>query len=260
MDMRFLLTMIALLGGVWIYLLTYIIERSTSEPAYGSLIALGYAHSVIFLYLLLAMATLYEKGLSLVEDNTTDPPTTRLQTLLLLTWPWSLILAVSQYAMVRLGLNIYWLVGGLLLITCLSLAVFFKVRKQMSQLVDRFKNVVQDSIWMFFASLILFLPYMMVCSLVFADIALIHDKELYSSSDNILISASRSGYIFLPNLESIECGLFRANPSDMMSVEITPEERGRGIVYLSATCRTQIIPFEIRRYQRLRVAEPPEMP
>jgi hypothetical protein len=61
MEFGFLLSLIGLLSGLWLYLYRTILERTATAPADPPLMFLGFMHYAVLSYLVLALYVFYCK-------------------------------------------------------------------------------------------------------------------------------------------------------------------------------------------------------
>src|ERR1700677_1977110 len=91
MEIALLLSLIGVLGGVWIFLYHAILDLTVSAPADSTLFFLGVAHWTVLAYFALALYVFYERGVSVVTKRPAPERAHKAELILLETWPLTLI-------------------------------------------------------------------------------------------------------------------------------------------------------------------------
>ena len=113
MEIRFLLALIALLGGIWIYLFNVVLRVTATEPAEYALVLLGHADFVVLVYLALGLCALYRAGLKAASLSTeNDAPATTGDLILFGTWPVAIISLGVSFLVIKLPIPEAWQISG----------------------------------------------------------------------------------------------------------------------------------------------------
>jgi hypothetical protein len=209
-DLGFLLTLIVLLGGGWIYLLDSILKMTVASPAEPVLRPLGLLHFVVLEYLVLALAVSFWRGLQHIGHE--QPTALKYAARLLFgTWPVAVVTLVISLALTKVGILLDYkafavafpLVGGLF-----ALLVYMRVRGQVRRDATYREQLVQDLLTFPVVTMMLFLPYLAAMSIVLSDVEVETDKGFYTGGD-MVASVRPAGYILTPRVTSLECGGFR---------------------------------------------------
>ena len=182
------LAAVLFLGATWFGLLVRLISTTRTEPANAVLWPAAFAHWLIFLYFALSATILYSKGW---KANGSKPIwLIKTEKLLLLTWPAAFGASVFGYCATRFTS----LEDGILITITYAIPLLYIV----------YKNKIFLGYLLAIFSVVGFIPYLYVMSLVWADVNITTDKEEYVSSDSIIVKMISEGYLFNPSIEEVQ--------------------------------------------------------
>jgi hypothetical protein len=203
----FVFSLVALLGGMWIYIFQVIRDMTVSAPADVALMPLGYAHWLLTVYFGLALYVLYQHGL-MHHQHGHPATTTRIwaQEVLLRTWPVSVAMCLVSFVAGKVipgGDVPIKVVVSVFGIGITALAFFQTIRASRGQ-------KPRAGIWWFWVwVVVLAIPFMLGMSMVLADVDIRTDREFYRRTDDVVISMRASGYMFRPSLKLLQFGRLR---------------------------------------------------
>lgn len=257
-DLLFALTLA--LGSAWLYLLTQVLELSSMQAGVYRGVFVAFAHFVVFAYLVLTLFCLYRhstRGLS---------GTNSVLLLVLYTWPAALIsLAVCQ-AFVRfptLTRLADWgfiaLFSSVFLVSCWAALRHAPLGSGGPGRIGALASVLKLA----FGLAVGFVPYMMVMSMLFADVLVRSEKDFHSPGDVIHLEIRSAGYLFLPSMTEVRF-LGQIHPlkessnwytlslptsRDLSIRAIEPSDFSRT---LAVNFRPQLFGVELVKYQEVR--------
>jgi hypothetical protein len=252
MDLRFLLTLIVFLGGVWMYLYKLISGLTVTDPAAPVLLTLGVMHYIVLVYLALSLVIFYVAGTS---TGNSPPPTPWLSlsnTIVFKTWPVAVVALILSFLTAKLGseTNSPWVSPFFVLAAIFSFYKFWNAKAAPANAASWMEMGV------FFLSVpIVAVPYFLFMGVALADVQIQTNKQFYEPNDVIQVSLRAAGYMFRPQLSSISCGAFHRDIDRDVMLAIPPEERGHTGGLLSVRFRSQGIPLRKTRHQQLNIVE-----
>ena len=219
MDLKFLLTAIGLLAGIWVYLYKTISHLSINHPTNQTLVILGYAQFTVLSYLILALYILYA----------TDPAATAATpdaTLVIATeifhhtWPIPLVCLVLAFLTAKASESHFAMMSYpiFLVIAVIAWATVQALHAQNPSYVIGFLAGI----------VVLGTPYMLLMSFFLADVEITTDKQFYTQADPVMVCVRPAGYIFRPNIKGIELGLYKRAGSLFHETIIIPPEKHLG--------------------------------
>src|SRR5215472_17472482 len=87
MELGFLLSVIGLLAGIWLYLYKTILELTVNAPGDPTLLFMGYMHLTVLVYLVLALYVFFRRGLAEPFNPNSSTRLASAAALVLQTWP-----------------------------------------------------------------------------------------------------------------------------------------------------------------------------
>lgn len=256
MDLRLLFALIAFLGGVWAYLLKVILDLTIAAPAAPHLLALAVAHYVVFIYLLLTLALFYAHGLSTI--NLRQPRYSDSATRIVFgTWPVALmalalgiVFAKAEFA--RPVSAATWILPSIALL--LAILAFYSLRKLSPTTDFPRKRWLYELTGFVVLLALLFIPYLLAMSYIFSDVKVSFNRKMYTNED-IIVSLRRSGYVFAPTIESLECGNIKQTvPGD--GAYILPSSEVGSATFLGVVYRPQAYWGSRSHFEDVMIAKP----
>jgi len=225
MDLKFLLTAIGLLAGIWVYLYKTISNTTINAPAHQTLIILGYAQFTVLAYVFVALYILYA----------TDAGTTPAQPGPLLaiatdifhhTWPIPLVCLAVAFLAARASESQFAMMSYPFILIIVGIAVA----------IVQALHSHNPKFTMIFLALIALLgvPYMIFMAFFLADVEITTDKEFYTERDSVTICVRPAGYIFRPRIERVSLGDYPGSrPYFYETVIVTPDlHRGSETIFV----------------------------
>ena len=226
MDLSLVLSLVGLLGGMWIYVFAAIREMSLNAPTDVTLIALGYSHWFLTVYLAMALYLLYERGVS----NASSARIGLAQQVLLRTWPLSAAMCAVSFVARAIpgGDTPIKVITGAFTLGITAFAIFQSLRPARPEEA----TARTDTIWWFWLFVVAAaIPFMLAMSALTADVDIRTDKEFYRRTDDVLISIRPAGYVFRPAIRTLRYGFFQKSLFDEETVLVTASEhRGADLI------------------------------
>jgi hypothetical protein len=236
MELALLLSLVAFLGGLWVYLFGVITNMTVNSIADSSLIVLGLAHWTIFCYLALALYVFYETGRVLRSKKDISETAVKAERILLQTWHYTLVALAVGLIVVRLGETNFWLKLPLVILAVAGLAAI-PARHLKKMRLDPSEDLSISTTFMVLVAIAgSYIPYLFFMSTVMADVQITTDKQIYAAGDTILVSVRRAGYVIGPELKNIEFGAFRRTLISDTTFSVSPRDRAsQNIINVEST-------------------------
>lgn len=225
MELALLLSLVVMLSGIWIFLYNAILDLTVKSPADATLAVLGLVHWTVLCYLCLALYVLYETGREIRAKHELSERARIAERILLETWPVTLVALACGFAMAKVGSSEFWIKAPFLLLA--GSGIFFAIYRSRKKYKAVETSPVRPThiVWFFLGIGSLYLPYMLITSIILADVQISTDKEFYNSTDTVLFSVQSAGYIFRPDLKQVVFGTFRNKVIFDSTFAVTPEQR-----------------------------------
>jgi hypothetical protein len=225
MEIALLLSLIGVLGGVWIFLYHAILDLTVSAPADSTLFFLGVAHWTVLAYFALALYVFYERGVSVVTKRPAPERAHKAELILLETWPLTLISLAVGFVISKLGESDFWLKVPVIILAASGLipVLYRRYRRNRNESPKRLS--AGTMVFVLACIGLLSVPYTMFMSVVLADVQITTDKQFYSASDTILISVRAAGFIARPFVKQTRFGVFSNAENRDATFAITPDQR-----------------------------------
>ena len=255
MDFDFRLGLIILLGGLWVYLLGVIRDLTVNDPTHPPLLFLAFVHFVVFVYLALALWSFYLAELRHFGGGPATADAGLIDVILFGTWPLVVVGLLASFLITKIPFPgaykaffvLFYAVG----LACLAVLYFAVLR---GTPIGVAMAAQTKALGLFFA---LCLPigsfiYLLLASVVLADVQIRTDKEFYTAREEILLSVRAAGYVMRPTVTKISCGLFEMKSPGDVTVAVPPDKHlGSDLVEVEFT--PQAIPVPFKHYHHLRV-------
>ena len=225
MEFALLLSLIGLLGGLWIYLYGVIMSVTVRSPADPTLMALGLAHWTILCYLVLALFVFYETGVNLKSKEPLSRLGQRAERILLETWPITLVSLAVGFVITRLGEGDLWIKLPSIILGASGAIVVIYRRLRKSESGPKLQLSASVTVGFLAILALLYVPYLCVMSDLLADVQITTDKAIYSQTDTAVVSVHSAGYMFRPYIKRIGIGRFEREEYEDFTVAITPKVR-----------------------------------
>src|SRR6185312_5709504 len=247
MDVGFHLSLIAFLGGIWIYLLSIIQDLTLRQPTYQGLLFLGYVHFIVFVYLVSALYVFYRKSLSSLGGSPANKARVCLiERILFRTWP--SILVFLGIAFVSTKLNFRDAYKAYLVIFALfTLALEVWLNKLYGKKMGTWKFV-----GFLIAPMIASYTYLIFMGACFADVEIATDKEFYQRDEAVMVSVRSGGYILRPSISKIVCGAFETTAMGEDTFRIPPDKHF-GATFILVNFEPEVIPLKLRKTHDLKM-------
>jgi hypothetical protein len=257
MDLGFLLSLIAFLGGIWIYMLGHILDLTLRAPADSNLLFFGFVHFIIFLYLVTALLVFYKKSLNSVRSTRSRADDSgSIETLLFKTWPAILLILLIAFFSTNLDFPEafqFFFVIIYLLVAAYGLWLYIST-VSLAKGSDR--PIYRNVIFRYFMTVVISAPlsiaFLILMSTLFADVQIKTDKEFYRIDDPILVSVRSGGYVLRPFITKVSCGTLEFNTPGLGDsvVHIGPNRRCQ----LRVEYEPQVIPLKLIKTHDLIIA------
>lgn len=257
MELGFLLSIIGLLAGIWLYLYRIILDITVNAPADKTLLFLGYMHSTVLAYLLLALYVFFNKGR---PETVNDRTLTRVRfatAIVLETWPVTMMALVVSFLLAKASSSYFWQGSYSWLLTVAALVFpLYRMLKSRRHGVKRELNPTHVAI--FFGSIaVLGIPYMLFMSVFLADVQITTDKEFYTQNEPVLVSIRASGYIFRPTISKITFGAFEQTTYGDETLLVSPDQHlSDDIIFVDY--RPQVFRFQRKADHSVKMAKLPQ--
>ena len=249
MEIRFLLSLIVLLGGIWIYLLGMIIHLTNAKEEID-LLFLGVTHFVVLVYLLLALTLLYRMGLMAAGlSPERDRPPKAVEVILFSTWPVAIIGPITGLTISKLPIRAPVGISSVALMIVGLLSLVWTRLFLRTEWLATFKKY-SKALFCFFLSLPLVgMMYVIMMSTILADVEIMTDKQFYHPDDPIMVSVLCGGYVLRPYIAKMSFGVYTKVPQSDVNLPdlvfvVTPDPR-RGAL-IEVTLRTHVLSVSIR--------------
>lgn len=254
MDLSFIFGLVLFLGAMWMYLLNALLALTVAHPADPLLMPLACLHFVVFVYLVLALAVLYSRGNSYLLGHI-ETPVKYTERFLIGTWPVTLVAVLASLSIARLDIK-----GGeksFLFMFPTVAGVFFVLsclvqRRQQARPQERWRTAVELTIQPLILGFAC-IPYVLVMSVVFSDVDIRLDKEVYEDG-KVIVTVRRGGYVFCPTVKSLECGAICSSIQDG-TYAIPLADIGTAN-YMMVEYEPQVISLRRRHFVDMRVVQP----
>jgi hypothetical protein len=254
MELRLLFTLIAFLGGAWVYLLQLIISLTIASPANPELMPLAFAHFVVAVYLSLSLVIFFWQGMAVIGYQ--EPVISRHASRLVFgTWPVTLVALIVALAVAKFDIpGQYKAFIFTSPIVGLSFAFLARIHSKRSSTSAEFPVTrwIVELVALPTFVIVAFVPYVMAMSLILSDVEVSTDKMFYTVGD-IIVSIRRGGYVFCPEVKVLECGAFRLEPADA-GTYVIPLEEAKGADYILVEYEPQMSWGIRRHFESLRIA------
>jgi hypothetical protein len=206
MDLSFLMSLIGLLGGLWLYLYKTITDLTVSNPADSSLVILGLVHYAVLGYLVLTLYLFYHRGLPTASSSRIKKRIEIANAIVLETWPLTLVGLILAFLISKSFQSGFALklASACIVLIGVGVPVFNAIRQR--KITSR-AGLSTGLIVSFFIMIgITGIPYFFVMSFFLSGVQITTDKEFYAPGENVIVSIRPSGYIFRPTLKSVTAG------------------------------------------------------
>jgi hypothetical protein len=199
-DFNFVL--LGFIGAVWLFFLKLISDVGTNNPASSVLMVLAFIHYVVFIYLLIALVSFYQRGMLSVSGDAKKASPSRAEEFLIATWPVTL-LALALGFLYFQSVNSVSGTGFILSFVAVFIIAAIAISWWTKGALHRYILIANLPLYplVFFA--IGVVPYMLVMSLAMANLQVKCDKEFYESGDEAKCEVVVGGYVFLPYIQEI---------------------------------------------------------
>jgi hypothetical protein len=127
--------------------------------------------------------------------------------------------------MAKVGSSEFWIKAPFLLLAGSGIVFAIHRSRKKYEVVETSPVRPAHIVWFFVGIGSLYLPYMLITSIILADVQITTDKEFYNSTDTVLFSVQSAGYIFRPHLRQVVFGTFRTKVNFDSTFAVTPEQR-----------------------------------
>lgn len=219
MDLGFLLSLIVFLGGLWVYLFRPIRQIIAGDSA---ALFLGYLHFTVLTYLGLALYVFYRRGLG----ETIEMGGSGLNVsaaIIVTTWPLVLLCAGVSFLLVKASSSDFAVKFYMLILSVAAFvgAIYQGIHQRHSGHAIQLSPTL---IFIFFFGIALGgIAYMLLLSFFLADVEVTTDKEFYTDTECVILSAQAGGYIFRPSITGVVFGGYRNTFSGNQTLVIRPE-------------------------------------
>jgi hypothetical protein len=262
MEFRFLLSLIGLLAGLWLYLYRTILEETATAPAGQALVFLGFMHFAVLTYLVLALYIFYCKGRGEPRSAKTKRRLSVADGILLETWPLMVVGLALSFVVSKTGESEFAVKSVMLILAAIGVGVL--VFRSIRPSRDWDSNLApMEAAWFFGTVGLGGLPYIMVMSIVLADVQITMDKQTYAPTEPVILSVRAAGYIFRPMLRRITFGSYLETGRDGWSnipdetILVPPDEHG-GRDFIMVDFEPQILPIRRAAYATVAFIRPPQ--
>lgn len=198
-DLNLLFTFLTSLLGVWYFILLYIIDTTKLEPSNHDLFVISVVHYLVFFLLTINITLFFIVGLEEVSPKSKltiffIKHKTDLKKILYLTWLPVIILSIITYTFNHIlsfsfkkfeSYIILFLLGSFLIL-------LVRVKGSLSQIALYITLILFSYVYIFFMSVI------------FCDIDIKPDKELYDVTEKAYFTIHPKGYLFNPIITKIQ--------------------------------------------------------
>lgn len=194
-------TLLTTFFASWIFLYKYVISLTTESPSHSMLGFYALIHYIIFIYLIISFLVFGLSTVSLVDGETVFSKKyyNKLSRNLFKSWvvfvPYLFISVLNYFVQ---GERVKNVIAILFLV---SLFLYFTFKK--NGIMKGYKKV-RNEFFKYVLFVIGFMLYVLFLSYFTSGVKIETNKEFYLSSDMVLISMRSSGYIFLPNIDSVK--------------------------------------------------------
>jgi hypothetical protein len=207
MDSGFLLSLIVLLGGIWIYLYRLILDLTVTAPADPTLLFLGYMHYIVLSYLALALYLFYRIRRASVEDSSVKKRIEFATGILVETWPFAVIVLVFSFVSAKVVTGGWRAVGFFIVLA--GLIPFYRTLRAARSRPQGVRVRAEHLAWFWISIVPCGLAYICLMSFVLSDVKIETDKTFYRQSEPVLVSVRAAGYIFRPRLSKLSFGIYQ---------------------------------------------------
>ena len=225
LDLGFLLSVIGILAGVWIFLYRTILQLTVMSPLDRTLLFLGLMHCTVSAYLLLAFFVFFFKGTGGTSSAYIAAALPVVTVIILHTWPVVLICLASGFLIAKVSRDDRFLTFYLVLLIVACLTTFLYQMFQLkaghgSSQVHPFATPI-----FFGCTALLSIPYVLLMGFFLADVSITTDKEFYQKHEPVIISVIPGGYILRPDVVTVTLGLRKQTGlSGEQTLLIEPDE------------------------------------
>lgn len=252
------------LSGTWYVTLDAIIRLGSQEPSDRSVLALAVAHFVLFIYVVLAFASFFRRGLDSVTGQTEaqDDPIASADLVLFSTWPAALLAVLLALACNSLPGFSPEMSGGIFIGSFIVLlAVTLKFNHE---ILSKFGTIPRlaglGAIFVFG-----FILYVLAMSFLFAGVTVTQDQEIHDEGAMATFYVKSKGYVLLPYITEVELmdskydtpNIASSNMMFSKTLHSTPAHAGlvdwSGPYYGRVTFRLQIPSMHGKSYFPVRI-------
>jgi len=234
-ELGFLLTLIGLLAGIWIYLYNAILDLTATSFDFTTQLLLGVMHYAVLWYLVLVLYVFFHRGVGELTTKGRLPRESHRRcelatALVLQTWPVTFLALTATFCITKLSdsesaykISTFVIFGS---------GALYQIYRQEKLKKERHpQKLTSGHIVGFYVNfLTLGTVYIFVMSCLLSTVRITTDKEFCLPSDPVIVSVRTGGYLFQPQVVKITLGDFERSkwPStnDITSL-VTPELRKR---------------------------------
>jgi hypothetical protein len=244
MELGFLLSLIGVLAGIWIYLYRVILDLTVTSPADSTLVFLAYMHYSVLSYLALSLYVFYHKGRGEPHLAKTKKRFKVASAILLETWPVVAVALMVSFLVSKVTASDFGLKAVIIFLGLAALLgpLYWTLRPHHrppdSPLEPR------QLAWFLGSMAIAGIPYMALMSFFLADVQITTDKDFYKQSEPVLVSVRAAGYVFRPSISKLSFGYYEKTGFEDETVLVRPEGHGQ-FDYITVTFVPQL--FGLKR-------------
>ena len=251
-DLGLMLSLIALLGGLWLYLHAAILNLTLTAPSEVSVVPLGVIHWFVTVYLLLALFVLYRLGSAEISHA---PERDVAERVLLNSWPAPFLAGLMSLGATRAVPDANFVAGAIPGMTTFAAGMGIIWLMARSSGASFGATAIDPRLRPVLLALVLgALPFMIGMGFLMSGVEIRTDKEFYQSDDAVMVSVRPAGYIFRPNVRTIEFGASRKQVFGEGTFIFAPKEHSAaGLIIVHFAPQLPAIPR--RAYHAMRMVK-----